>query len=174
MIYLGIEINSEAQTIALPQEKIDTLTTILPSWLTCKKCTQKELLSLIGKLAFAGKVIRPGRIFLHSLISTSYSVKRLHHFIYLNKEAQKDIKWWIDNFTHLNKKHYIPGNFSLTTNDIKLFTDASLIGFGPYMTTLGFRKNGHYHLYTIQLIIKNYLQSGHPVSLGAHTGRGNE
>ena len=62
-------------------------------------------------------------------------------------------------------------NFSLTTNDIKLFTDASSIGFGPYMTTLGFRKNGHYHLYTTRLIIKNYLQSGHPVSLGAHTGR---
>ena len=129
MIYLGIEINSEAQTIALPQEKIDTLTTILPSWLTRKKCTQKELLSLIGKLAFAAKVIRPGRIFLHRLISTAYSVKRLHHFIYLSKEAQKDIKWWIDNFTHLNKKHYIPDNFSLTTNDIKLFTDASSIGF---------------------------------------------
>ena len=28
------------------------------------------------------------------------------------------------------KRHYIPDNFSLTTNDIKLFTDASSIGFG--------------------------------------------
>ena len=128
MIYLGIEINSEAQTTALPQEKIDTHnnTTIMAH---TQKMYTKELLSLIGKLAFAAKVIRPGRIFLRRLISRAYSVKRLHHFIYLNKEAQKDIKWWIDNFTHLNKKHYISDNFSLTTSDIKLFTDASSIGF---------------------------------------------
>ena len=96
----------------------------------CKKCTQKELLSLIGQLAFASKIIRPGRIFLCRLISTAHSVKRLHHFIYLNKDARKDIKWWIDNCIHLNKKHFIPEIFSITTNDIKLFTEASSIGFG--------------------------------------------
>ena len=128
--YLGIQIDSHTQTISLPQEKINDLATMLPSWLNRKKCTQKELLSLIGKLAFASKVIRPGRIFLRRLITTAHTVKRLHHFIYLNKEAQKDIKWWRDNFKHLNRKHFIPDNFTITTNDIKLFTDASSIGFG--------------------------------------------
>ena len=129
MTYLGIEINSEEQAVTLPQEKINTLTTTLPLWLKRKKCTRKELLSLIGQLAFASKIIRQGRIFLRILISTAYSAKRLHHFIYLNKEAQKDIKWWIDNCIHLNKKHFISEHFSIT-NDIKLFTDASSIGFG--------------------------------------------
>ena len=52
-----------------------------------------------------------------------------------------------------SKTFHISENFSLTPNDIKLFTDASSVGFGPYMTTLGFKKNGLSHFYTTPSII---------------------
>ena len=119
--YLGIQINSRDQTIQLPDDKVSELTTLLPTWLHKKKCTQKEILSLIGKLSFASKVIRPGRIFLRRLITVAYTVKRLHHFIYLNKEAQADIKWWIDNIVHLNRCSVIPDKFTITSDDIRLY-----------------------------------------------------
>ena len=133
--YLGIQINSHNQTIQLPDDKLHELITLLPTWLHKKKCTQKELLSLIGKLRFASKVIRPGRIFLSRLITIAHTVKRLHHSIYLNKEAQADVKWWIDNITHLNRRFVIPDNFTITSDDIKLYTDAS--------STIGFRAIYH-------------------------------
>ena len=71
--YLGIQINSHNQTTSRRQKKMSS--TLLPTWLHKKKCTQKELLSLIGKFSFASKVIRPGRIFLRRLITIAHTVK---------------------------------------------------------------------------------------------------
>ena len=86
--YLGININSDDFTIRIPTDKYIELCTLLPMWLQRKKCTKQELLSLIGKLSFICKVVRPGRIFLRRLIDLSTSVQRLHHHISINKEAQ--------------------------------------------------------------------------------------
>ena len=41
----------------------------LQSFSTRKKCTKRQLLSLIGKLSFACKVVPAGRIFLRRLIN---------------------------------------------------------------------------------------------------------
>ena len=54
-------------------------------FLSKNKCSKGELLSLIGSLSFACKVITPGRPFLARLIQLSCSVKKLHHRVYLNK-----------------------------------------------------------------------------------------
>ena len=128
--YLGILIDSTDLTIRIPDDKFNELTSILPKWLHRKKCTKKELLSLIGKLSFVCKVIRPDRMFLRHLISLSTTVNMLHHHITLNKNAQADINWWIDNLHHFNRKSIIPESLVLTSQDIKLFTDASNIGLG--------------------------------------------
>ena len=78
LTYLGIEINSEDMTIRVPDDKYDELNNLLPKWLYRRKCTKKELLSLIGKLSFICKVVRPGRIFLRRLIDLSTTVKHLY------------------------------------------------------------------------------------------------
>ena len=126
--YLGILIASTDFTIRIPEDKFAELTYIFPKWL--QKSTKKELLSLIGKLSFVCKVIRPGRMFLRRLISLSTTVKALHHHISINKNARADIHWWVDNLPHFNRKSIIPESLVLTSQDIKLFTDASNIGFG--------------------------------------------
>ena len=66
----------------------------LAKWRLRKSCTKKELLSLIGQLNHAAKVIRPGRTFLRRLIDLSCSVSCLHHHIRLNVSARSDIAWW--------------------------------------------------------------------------------
>ena len=128
--YLGILIDSSELTIRIPHEKYLELSALLPTWLNRKKCTKKELLSLIGKLSFVCKVVRPGRMFLRRLISLSTTAKLLHHHISLNMNARADIQWWVDNISHFNRKSIIPESLILTSLDIKLFTDASNIGFG--------------------------------------------
>ena len=128
--YLGIQIDSNQFLISIPQEKYQELMTSLPFWRDRSKCTKQELLSLIGKLSFVCKVVRPGRIFLRRLISLSTTVDKLHHHLCLTKETRADIKWWIDFLPHWNRKSIIPETFYLTSSDIKLFTDASSLGFG--------------------------------------------
>ena len=133
--YLGIQIDSTEFTISIPNEKFHELMELLPSWYNRQKCTKKELLSLIGKLSFVCKVVRPGRIFLRRLITLSTTVKQLHHHICLNKNSRADIQWWIDFLPSWNKKSIIPETLFVTSNDIKLFTDASSIGFGAIYGT---------------------------------------
>ena len=128
--YLGILIDSSDFTICIPHDKYLELSTLLPTWLNRKNCTKKELLSLIGKLSFVCKVVRPGRMFLRRLISLSTTAKLLHHHISLNSNARADIQWWVNNMPHFNRKSIIPESFILTSRDIRLYTDASNMGFG--------------------------------------------
>ena len=128
--YLGIEINSNLLTMSVPKDKYDELMVMLPSWLEKKTCTKRQLLSLIGKLSFICKVVRPGRIFLRRLIDLSMSVQRLSHHININKQVREDIKWWWDFLPTWNQKSLIPESFQITSTDIQLFTDASSAGFG--------------------------------------------
>ena len=132
LTYLGIDIDTSGMLISLPADKLHELKQALPMWLNRKKCTKRELLSLIGKLAFATKVVRPGRTFLRRLIDLSMSAKKLHHHIDLNTEARKDIRWWIEFLPNWNGRNIIIDTQPSTSTIFELYTDASDIGFGIY------------------------------------------
>ena len=125
LVYLGIEIDSVYQVIQLPQEKLLKLMRILTFWHQRKKCTKHELLSLIGKLSFAVKVVRPGRSFLRHLIDLSTSVTELHHHVSLNVAARVDIAWWLDFLPAWNNKSISPDCEWASSSDLSSFTDAS-------------------------------------------------
>lgn len=128
--YLGITINSTHSIMEIPEEKMNELLQLLPQWLNRKKCKKRDLLSLIGKLSFVCKVVRPGRIFLRRLIDLSTTAKHLHHHIYLNTEARADIQWWIKFLPTSNKQYILPDITPTYSDSLKLYTDASNIGFG--------------------------------------------
>ena len=92
--FLGIEVDTEALELRLPAEKLLRLKTLLASWQGKKVCTKRELLSLIGHLQHACKVIKPGRTFLRRMIDLSTSAKELHHHIRLNLGFRSDLCWW--------------------------------------------------------------------------------
>ena len=76
--YLGIEIDAASQTIRLPPDKYRYLLSLLTLWRGKKKCTKRELLSLIGSLSFAPKIVKPGWMFLRRLIDLSTTVSNLN------------------------------------------------------------------------------------------------
>ena len=123
--YLGIEMDSVAQVIHLPPPKFQELLLLLGDWSTKKKCTKRELLSLIGKLAFAAKVVRSGRLFLRCLIDLSTSVTKLHHHVTSNLEARKDICWWSDFLPTWNGISIIPDKDWSYQADLEISTDAA-------------------------------------------------
>lgn len=129
LTFLGILIDSLKSIISLPVVKVEALRTELNKFRSFKKCTKRQLLSLIGKLSFAAKVIKPGRLFLRYMINLSTTVSKLDHFIYLNKEVHLDIEWWVKALDIHNGVVFIQDKF-ISSKDLQLFTDASGIGFG--------------------------------------------
>ncbi len=136
--YLGITIDSQAMQIRLPVDKLKSIMALLASWRNTKKCTKRELLSLIGKLSFAAKVVPSGRTFIRRLIDLAKTVSRLTHHISLNNGARQDINWWLKFLPTWNGKQKILDPFVTLCPDINLYTDASgYLGFGIYF-------NGHW------------------------------
>ena len=155
MTYLGIEIDSVSSTIRLPSEKFQDLCTLLQHWEARKKCTKRELLSLIGSLSFACKVVKPGRMFLRRLIDLSTSVTNLNHHISLNAEAQADIHWWTEFFPSWNGIEFIQQEV-VTSHSLQLFTDASFLGFGAVYRSHWFSMSwpasfSHHHINYLEL-----------------------
>ena len=92
--FLGMELDTEALEIRLPQTKLQQLKASLLAWRGRKVCRKRELLALIGSLSHACKAVRAGRSFLRRLIDLSTTVKPLHRFVRLGASARSDIEWW--------------------------------------------------------------------------------
>ncbi len=84
--FLGIEIDTTAGVLRLPQEKLDRLQTTLRQWARCKACRRKELESIIGVLQHTATVVRPGRSFMGRMIDLLRFRRRKHRFIRLNRQ----------------------------------------------------------------------------------------
>ena len=65
----------------------------LNTWLFKTKARRREIESLIGKLQFIAKCVKPGRIFLGRLIQW---IRGMDSATYhpIPPEARKDIAWW--------------------------------------------------------------------------------
>ena len=129
--YLGITLDTLAMECRLPEDKLQRLSCLVEEFLGKSRCTQHELMSLLGHLAFAARVVPPGRTFMFRLFRAAYSVKRLHHRVYLNKEAKADLAMWAVFLREWNGVSLFIEPNETSSVDLDLFTDASgSIGFG--------------------------------------------
>ena len=119
--------------LRLPQETLDPLLHLIRTFEGKRKCTKKELLSLIGKLSFASKVTLSGRTFIRRLIDLSTTVNKLSHRKSLNSAAREDLRWWSSVLPSWNGKYEILEPSLTQSVHVNLFTDASgREGFGIY------------------------------------------
>ena len=151
--YLGIQIDTISFEISLPGDKLEKLKRAVQEWGDKGICTKKELLSLIGFLSFACKVVRPGRIFLRRLIDLSTSGPSLSSKIVVSDEALLDIWWWRDFIDEWNGVELILSK-QLTSAELGLYTDASNSGMGAVMGSHWFMKAwpASYKLYHINVL----------------------
>ncbi len=94
LVFLGILIDTEKMEIRLPADKLTRLQSLINQWGEKTVCTKRDLLSLLGHLQHACKVVPSGRSFLRRMINTSTYVKELYHHIRLNREFRSDLRWW--------------------------------------------------------------------------------
>lgn len=133
--YLGIFLDSELMEARLPLEKVDRICGIIESFHNRKHCTKKEVLSLLGHMNFACRVILPGRSFVSHLIALSTTVKKLHHRIHLNMECRLDLDMWAKFLRNWNGVSFFINDNITEAADMELYTDATLTTFA------GFYKN---------------------------------
>ena len=110
-----------------PDRLLELQTELLPKWLAKKSATKTELQSLIGKLAFVSKCVRPGRLFLTRILDTLRSLRRNHHRVKLSAEFRKDIRWWMRFIDVYNGVSLIPTQL-WSAPDSTFSTDACLTG----------------------------------------------
>ena len=122
LTFLGITLDTRKMEIRLPSEKLQRIKIILQEWLGHKKATKRQILSLVGLLQHATKVIRCGRTFVTRLYTTAAKIKEMHFYTRLNAEFRSDLMWWhafIQAWNGLSILHHAPHTESA------IYTDAS-------------------------------------------------
>ena len=130
--FLGIELNTITQIARLPQAKLTAILQELTHFKPLQKCTKRALLSLIGKLAFAAKVIPAGRIFVRRLINASTTVHALHYHLRLSAATKADIEWWLQFAPTWHGKAFFLDHSWIPSPAFQLYTDASQQGYGCF------------------------------------------
>lgn len=127
--FLGIVIDSQNKELRISVERMDEINTLLQDWAGKATCTKRQLLQLIGKLAFASRVVRTGRAFLGRLIQLAKKARHLHHRVRIGSTARADIKWWTKCLSTHNGITMFDEDWS-ATNYLDCYTDASDWGYG--------------------------------------------
>jgi len=136
--FLGIELDTVALTARLPAKRLADLQQLLSTWdHTRRLVSVPDLQSLIGKLHFACKVVRPGRTYLRRLINMQTEMERAQQRGVwgprrLSSEALADIRWWRQFIAQWNGHSIIYENEWTRWDDpsLLLYTDACLVGYG--------------------------------------------
>ena len=116
-IVYGIEIDTNAMQLRLPQEKLAKALSLVNRMAKCRKVILRDLLSLIGLLSFACLVVSAGRSFLRRLLNLTVGVTRLHHYVTLNSEARADLYAWKIFLHSFNGKSVPAAKVSLVSNN---------------------------------------------------------
>jgi hypothetical protein len=94
LTFLGIVLDTHRMEMRLPEGRLEELKQLITKWMDRKAGKKRDVLSVIGKLAHAAKIIVPGRIFLRRMIDVAHKAKQLDHWIHLTAEFKSDLAWW--------------------------------------------------------------------------------
>ena len=154
LTFLGIEVDTEAFLLRLPEDKLTKLKQELSRCTLRKTITKRELQSLTGLLQFATKVIRPGRSFIRQLYAMQSIGSHPGHHIRLNSAARADIVWWHLFATNWNGISML-WDSSIRSPEYNLFSDASgSWGCGAYWDFQWFHLKWPDHLQSLPIAIK--------------------
>ena len=138
---LGIEIDSLAMTLRLPDDKRRRTSEMLGHWRGRASGNRKDLESLVGTLQHASLVVRPGKLFLRNLfrLLAGTSNFKPHFKVRLNKECRADVEWWASLLHSWNGVSLLRP-LRTACPDIVLHSDASGgWGCGAYWQSLWFQ-----------------------------------
>ena len=121
--FLGLEIDSVAMKLSLPQRKVEEIVQMSQNALN-NKITLRELTQLIGKLTSTVQAILPAKLQIRFLQQIQIKALRkslaYESLITLDLQAKDELSWWMTNM-----KMYNGMPLSIVPPDTKIFLDAS-------------------------------------------------
>ena len=90
---MGIEINISNSTLAIPWAKMDEIVQICEQFHGRTECSRWELQSLLGKLLYVSKIIKPARGFLNRMLNTLRGMPQFGKGG-LDEDFVKDLNWF--------------------------------------------------------------------------------
>ena len=126
IIFLGIEIDSIAMCLRLPEDKLSQVRQELSLFLNRKRASKKQLQSLAGKLNFCASVVYGGRGFSRCIIDTINLLKEGSHKTILSASIKSDILWWHNFMASFNGRSMLLDKQPITS----VFTDSCNVGAG--------------------------------------------
>ena len=115
-------------------DKIIKLRSAITDMLKWKKCTLKEVQSIIGSLNFACRAIAPGRAFLRRLIGSIKNLSKPHFRMRITRDMKADLQMWLTFFENNNGVYLFKDPLWYSQSDFELYTDsAASIGMGIYL-----------------------------------------
>ena len=125
LTFLGIILDTERMEACLPEEKLARIRHQLEVWQGKKKATKRQILSLVGLLQHATKVVRPGRTFVSRMYNAAAKLQELSHYTWLNKDFRSDLWWWHIFVSQWNGLSLFRHTSHSGTADRHIQTDAS-------------------------------------------------
>ncbi|XP_067283608.1 uncharacterized protein [Pseudorasbora parva] len=134
--FLGINLDSVKFQASLPKDKIDRIIAISSNLLEAPQCSKRDLLSLLGHLNYAMRIVPQGRPFISHLLSLASSIQELDNTISLTPSCLTDLKLWIMFLKQWIGLTFFYDDFLSQPCDLPLFTDAApSVGFGGFYKT---------------------------------------
>ncbi|XP_070586874.1 uncharacterized protein [Erythrolamprus reginae] len=139
LTFLGIEVDSVAQTCRLPEDKLVRLRDTVRVVRAARRVTLRQVQELAGLLNFACRVIAPGRAFMFRLYQATVGLTKPHHRIRLTASVRKDLGVWQD-FLHTYNGVSFWRQDMLLKGDFQVKSDAAgAVGFGVVWKDKWFR-----------------------------------
>ena len=123
--FLGITLDTTRMEARLPEDKLTRVYHTVSNWLDKRNATKREILSLVGLLQHAAKVVRPGRIFVRRMYNVAAKVQEMDHYTRLNKDFRSDLYWWHTFVTSWNGISFLRVALADPTPQVTIQTDAS-------------------------------------------------
>ena len=139
MVFLGVLLDSVAMELRITEERLQEIRQLLPEWLHFKSATRRQLQSLVGKLQFVSKCVRPSRVFIARILAKLRGLKHNNHKVRLNSEFRKDIRWWLSFVSVYNGVSMIKTS-EWSSVDVVFSADACLTGCGAVCVPEYFHK----------------------------------
>lgn len=131
--FLGIVLDSVQMQASLPKDKLLRIRSFLESFLVAPTVSKRDMLSLLGHLNFAMRIIPQGRSFISRLLTLAYSVNSLFDSIHLDDGCRSDLRFWSLLLNNWNGISFFYNEVFESSAALELFTDAApSIGFGGF------------------------------------------
>ena len=155
--FLGITLNTETMSAALPPDKVTKFTELIDNFLAVKAVTLKQLQSLNGMLNFACQIILPARAFSRRLYDLSIGLNKPYYRVKMNRQVKADLKVWKAFLANYNYRTFFLEKIWLNSTQLSLYTDAaSTVGFGAkfgkhWFADIWPSTCSHYHITILEL-----------------------